>query len=240
MNQIPILILHGWNLNSRKFEPLKRELIARGYPVHCPDLPGFGKSKMLKRSFTLSDYVNYVIDLLKTKRINKITLVGHSFGGRIAIKLAARYPELLHALVLTGTPGISPVPKVKVLIFLFLAKVGKLIFNFPQLRRFKNLFQRILYRLAGAMDYYHTDPKMRESFQNVTAEDLVAYMTEINIPTLILWGNNDAIIPVSIAEKMHKLIKGSKFKVISDARHGVPWTHPKLFVDAMAKFLSNL
>lgn len=240
MKNIPILILHGWNLSAAKFVNLQQELQKKGYEVYSVDLPGFGTTDKPNRSLFLSDYIEYVKDFLIKKRINKIILIGHSFGGRISIKLAAQNPKLLKALILSGAPGLNPVPAVKIRFFLILAKLGKRIFSLPVLSSAKEIFRKFLYKLAKAGDYYSTNDNMLGTFQNTVKESLIPYLSQINTPTLLLWGEEDRMVPVEIAEKMNKIIKNSKFVVINKARHGVPWTHPKEFTDEVEKFLNKL
>lgn len=240
MKNIPILILHGWNLSAAKFKPLQDELVRRGFQVLCPDLPGFGKEKKPDKPFFLSDYVSFVERKLNSKRIEKVILVGHSFGGRIGIKLAVQNPKLLHALILTGTPGINPVPGPKILFFLFLAKTGNAIFSLPVLSVFKDKLRHLLYKTARATDFYNTDKKMRETFKNIVRENLSSYLKKITIPTLFLWGKEDMIVPLRIAQAMSELMVDAKLVVIPEARHGLPWTHPKIFVAEMEKFLEKI
>ena len=87
MPKLPILILHGWNLSAEKFRPLQRELEKQRYKVYGMDLPGFGKAVMPKKPLFLSDYVTFVASYLKSKKIDRAVIIGHSFGGRVAIKL---------------------------------------------------------------------------------------------------------------------------------------------------------
>lgn len=240
MKNIPILILHGWNLSAVKFEPLIKELEKREYKVICFDLPGFGKENTPGRPWDLSDYVSFVEKKLNSANIRKVILIGHSFGGRIGIKLAAENPKLLDALILTGAPGINPVPKFKVTFFLCLAKIGNVIFSLPGLSLFKNKVRQLLYKTARATDFYNTDKKMRDTFKNIIKEDLIPYLRKISAPTLLIWGGQDLIVPVKIAQEMSKLINNTKLSVIPEARHGVPWTHPKIFTDEVDKFIKRI
>lgn len=238
MKNIPILILHGWNLSAVNFLPLKKELNKRGYEVYCPDLPGFGKTRLTKTSWFLSDYVNFVKSYLRKNKLSKVILIGHSFGGRVGIKFAAENSKLLAALILTGVPGISPASTLKAQFFLALAKLGKLIFALPLLSSVKDLSRKFLYKAASASDYYNTNDHMLETFRNTVKEPLVPYMAQIDLPTLLLWGKEDKIIPVFIASKMKNIIKKSKLVIVDEARHAVPYTHPKEFADEVEKFLN--
>lgn len=240
MQNIPIIILHGWNLSASKFLPPIEEFRRRGYNVYCPDLPGFGKSKLPAKSWFLSDYVDFVKKILVENKLKQVIMIGHSFGGRIGIKFAAQNPKLLKALILSGTPGINPVPKFKARFFLILAKLGKLVFYLLPFSSLKDLFRKFLYKTVNASDYYNTNDYMLETFKNTVNESLVPYLSQINIPTLLLWGREDNMVPLAIAKKMNRLIKKSKLIVINNSRHGVPWTHPKEFTDEVHKFLEKL
>ncbi len=235
----PIVILHGWNLNAEKFKPLEEELEKRGYQVFCFDLPGFGQSNIPDKPLTLSDYVSYIENFLKKKKIPKIILIGHSFGGRISIKFAAKNPGLLKALILTGAPGLNPVPKIKILFFLILSKVGNWLFSIPLLSYFKNIARAFLYKAAKATDFYNSHPSMRQTFKNIVLEELSQYLRQIKTPTLLIWGEEDQIVPIGIAQKMNKLIKKSQLVIIPNARHGVPWTNSKEFTNKVEVFLNE-
>lgn len=240
MDRYPIVILHGWNLSAVKFLPLQKEFKKRGYKTICIDLPGFGSTKLPNRSLTLSDYVLFIEDYLKRKKINKVNFIGHSFGGRIGIKLAFEGPQMVHSLILTGTPGINPVPKIRSFFFLIIAKIGKVIFSLPFLSFLEDRIRCLLYRIARATDFYNTNKTMKETFKNIVREDIMPYLSQINIPTLLLWGEEDKIVPVGIAQKMKNIIRDSKLIVIPNARHGLPWTHPELFVNEVEEFLTGI
>lgn len=234
------LILHGWNLSADRFLPLQKELVRRGYKVHCADLPGFGMSGFPDHPLYLSDYVDFVSKYVKGNNLDKIILIGHSFGGRISIKLAAGDPKYLRVLILTGVPGINPVSPIKMRFFLLLAKIGNIAFSLPLLSKPRDMARKLLYKAAHASDFYNTNKKMRKTFKNIVRENLIPYLSQIRVPTLLLWGEEDKIIPVSSAQKLQKLIKNSKLEIIDNARHGVPWTHPKEFADEVEKFLNEV
>lgn len=228
----PIVILHGWNLSASHFESLINELKARKFKVYCPDLPGFGQMQKPSKSLFLSDYVTYVEQYLKTNKLKDSILIGHSFGGRISIKLAAYNNTKIKSLILAGVPGINPVPRAKVVFFIALSKIGNTLFSIPILSSFKNPARKILYKLARASDFYNTDVALAQTFKNIVAEDLSHLLADIKVPTLLLWGANDNIVPIEIASRMSKLIPHAQFSIIPNARHGVPWTHPKLFEES--------
>lgn len=240
MKNIPILILHGWNLSSAKYKPLQRELENKGYMVLSIDLPSFGKANPLIHPYDIQDYGKYIIDYLNKKNIKKIIIIGHSFGGRIGIYLSLNYSKLIEALILSGTPGLGADLTSKEKIYLFMAKLGKVIFSMPILSIFADMARKFMYKLVGSYDYYKTSGVLRKTFQNIVGYRLEPLLDKINIPTLIIWGQSDKIVPVKVAYGMNKLIKNSRLVIINDSRHGVPWTHPKEFADEVEKFLKKL
>lgn len=240
MEKPAIVILHGWNLSASRFENLVKEFENSGHKVFCFDLPGFGNSLIPERAFFLSDYVDFVLESLKKHKIIKPVIIGHSFGGRVGILLTAKKPQLIKALVLTGTPGINPVPKAKIKFFLILARMGNFFFSIPPFIFFSDLARKLLYRLAHAHDFYNTNPNLRSTFKNVVREDLRVYLSQISVPTLLLWGEDDRIVPVEVAVKMSKLIKNVSLVIIQDSRHGLPWVKPNEFVSEVEKFLEKL
>lgn len=240
MENPSILILHGWNLSSAVFEPLVDQFRSHGYKTYCIDLPGFGTSITPLKPLYLSDYVNFVTDFIKKKKLLKTVLVGHSFGGRIGIKIAAQNSGIIRALVLTGTPGYNPVPRLKIKFFLILAKAGRLIFSIPFLKVYQDIVRRFLYKAAQATDFYHTDIKMRQTFKNIISEDLKIYQKMIKTPTLLLWGEDDTIVPVAIARQMVKIIPQSRLKIISSRKHNLPYRQPQIFAQCVIDYLKTL
>lgn len=239
MTKNPIIILHGWNLNRERFKSLINVLNQKNYKVYCPDLPGFGNAKMPDKAFDLSDYVDFVISYLNKNRISKADFICHSFGGRVGIKLAAFYPKRVGLLILTGVPGVLPVPKLKVIFFWGLAKIAKLFFSLPFLNLFKNSSQKFIYRVARASDFYNTDPKLKKTFQLVVKEQLVTYLKKIQSSVLLIWGKNDKIVPISVAEKMKLLIPKSDLLIVENTAHALPFSDPEIFYQKIETFLKS-
>lgn len=245
MERTPILILHGWDVSSANYSKLKKFSDEKGYQVFIPQLPGFIKSELPTEVYSLDDYVKFVVDFMGKKKIDYVFLIGHSFGGRVAIKLAALYPEKVKALVLTGVPAIRNKTG-KRLFFLTLAKIGKAFLLIPPLCFLKKDgflqkgARKILYRLAGEWDYYKTKGTMCQTFKKIVGEDLLPYLSKIRVPTLLIWGESDKMVPVSVAEKMVAKIPGAKMAVIPSASHKLPYEQPKIFSEKCLEFFSPL
>lgn len=238
MTKASIIILHGWKLNSEKYQKLKRILSDKGYTVFVPDLPGFGKNTDIDKIYSLDDYADFVTSFIKKNDINSPILLGHSFGGRISLIIGAKNPSLIKNLVLTGVPGYLPASKLKVNFFYYLAKIGNVIFHIFPFSLFGNLARKFLYKLAGTFDYYHTSGYVRETFKRVIRTNLESYMKEIKIPSFLIWGENDKITPVWMAEKMTNIINNSKLIVVPHQGHSFIYKDPDKFAKVFIKNVS--
>jgi pimeloyl-ACP methyl ester carboxylesterase len=235
-----IIILHGWGLSAKRFAPLVSVFKKRGYRVLAPDFPGFGESSMPTKPYSLSDYVVFLEDYLTKNKVGRFVLIGHSFGGRVSLKFCLKPRPYLAGLILTGTPGVTPVAKRKLFLFIALAKIGKFFFSIWPLSRMQEKIRLWYYYLVGAREFYRADGVMRETFKRIVQEELVSYMKHVTVPTLLVWGQMDQITPVWIAQKMHEEIKNSKLIIIPERDHGVPFKDPELFVLRVEKFLKGL
>src|SRR5450830_83158 len=236
----PIVILHGWGLSTVTFEPLIGELRSHDFPVWSPDMPGFGNSKIPKKPLTLADYVEFLSEYMHAERIVNPVIIAQSFGGRVALKYQAAYPETIRALVLTGTPGYTSIAKKKLFIAVTIAKIGKLFFLIPFVSLFRDRVRSWYYYAVGARDYYRAEGVMRETFKKIVREELVTSMKKVHVPTLLVWGAQDIIVPVSVAQKMKETIIGSKLIILPDSGHGVSYKNPKEFVRSIYDFLLSL
>src|SRR5581483_1422425 len=225
----PILILHGWGTSGKKYNELQKLLEAKKFKVFSPDLPGFG-SESLKKDMTLSDYAEFVRSYLKKKRIEKPIIIAHSFGSRVAAKLAVESPDFIHKLVITGSPLIRQPLSVRKKVFSLVARIGKGIT--PSFAR--ESLRKVLYRGVGEVDYLKAG-KLSETFKNVVNEDLKNILHKISAPTLIVWGKNDTFVPLRVGKNIAEKIKSSTLKVV-DGTHKLPYENPKLFFETIFPF----
>lgn len=240
----PILILHGWakDITGARYHVLKKLFEKKGYTVFCPDLPGFGTNILKKESLEFEDYVEFVrrytVQILKQTKAKKIVLLGHSFGGRIAIRFANRYPELLKRLILIGASGIPrPLPSLKKKIIYGVTKVVRPLFAIPPFSLLYTMFRKAAYYAIGEMDYYKAG-NLSETFKNVYRVSIADDLEKITAPTLIVWGENDTTVPLNDGAYMHRHIRNSKLAVIEGATHKLPYEHPEAMLKEIVAFLS--
>jgi len=235
-----IVILHGWGLSKKKFTQLAIELEEKRYEVISLDFPGFGEEKAPSKPWVLDDYANFLHTYLQKEHIVSPILIGHSFGGRVSLRYNSLYNKSVRALILTGTPGFTPIARKKIVFFSFLAKLGKFIFLLPGLSTVGEWVRKWYYYVAGAKEYTKAQGSMRQTFKNVVQEPLIEDMKHVTVPTLLLWGEDDGIVPLTIAKRMQSVIKTSQLLIVPNSDHGVPYKFPQEFAVCVDEFVQKL
>lgn len=241
-----IVILHGWKVQKERYSELRSILTARGYTLYTPDLPGFGKNEGSKNILDMADYSSFLEQYLKEERLHNCVLIGHSHGSRVIVYFLLKHPNGgkefgIKGIVLSGAPLIKHKLSTRKQIGVFLSKSGKRILNtFPVLSD-KNIesFRKIIYKVVGEWDYFNAG-EMRQTFINVINTDLQDKLSDIHIPTLLLWGKKDKITPYRDALEMKRLIPSSTLIGIGNATHKLPYEYPEVFARYVAKFIQKL
>lgn len=229
----PLVILHGWGLEGEKYRELAG-LLSNDYRVLVPDLPGFGKTPPPSRPYDVWDYAKKVKAKLKEKDISEAHFIGHSFGGRILLKMANKYPDLVKSLVLTGTPGVEKFDAKRTgkRIIYWTAAKGLKGFSFlPPVRKVRNKFYE-------KRDFGKVDGVMKETFLKVINERLEKEAKKVQQPTLLLWGMRDQMAPARDAQKMLKIIPHSYLKIFTRVGHKLPYEKPHEFAREVLQFLT--
>ncbi|SHH47116.1 alpha/beta fold hydrolase [Thermosipho atlanticus] len=221
-----VVFLHGWGGNLHSFYPITRLL---DYQSVLIDLPGFGKSDIPNSTIDSFEYANYIQKLIEELKIDEAILVGHSFGGKVAAIIASNNPKWLKGLVLISSPGIKTKKKLKITIKIFFYKfLKKIISVFPKkeiiLEKLKNKF--------GSEDFKRSTGTMREILKKVVNEDISDTIQSIKCKTLLIWGENDKDVPVSIGKKYNEKIRNSRLIIYKNAGH-----FP--YIENFEKFLSD-
>lgn len=196
-----VVLLHGWGQNIDMMKPLGDNL-SDHYRITIIDLPGFGLSKEPLYAFSIFDYTEVVHELLSELGIKNPILMGHSFGGRISIVYASKYP--VNKLVLFGSPCVRHEHKsLKEGFYKFMKKI-----------KIFNPFIDFAKKHTGSPDYRNASPLMREILVKTVNQDLSSYAKEIKCPALLIWGEDDKAVPVSEAEELDSLLKDSALIVL--------------------------
>lgn len=215
-----LLCLHGWGGTKESFTEL-RVALGNDMEILTPDLPGFGESPEPDRPWNIDDCADWVESYVREHVHGPLLLLGHSHGGRIAIKIATRGKLPIEHLFLCAAAGIKHRKPIRRSVGFFLAKVGKFFFSIPGLRWLQPLASKVLYKLLRVHDYEKASPVMKETFKNVTGIDIRPLLPEISVPTDIFWGEDDTMTPISDGVAMHKAIDGSQFHRYAGVRHRV-------------------
>ncbi|MDD4761931.1 MAG: alpha/beta hydrolase [Candidatus Pacebacteria bacterium] len=226
----PLVFLHGWRSQAVAWFKIMEQAEERGFCSFALDLPGFGSSENPPDDFNLEKYAVLVKDFIKKENLGKVCLIGHSFGGRIALKFSYLFPDFLNKLVLVGSAGLPS--KNKKTFLKILAKIFKPFFKFPFLKSFRPK----IYKFIGSDDYLAT-PLLKNIFLNVIEENLEPLLPEIKAETLLIWGEEDKTTPLYMAEIFRQKIKNSHLKIIKNAGHFSFMDKPKEFSQILFDFI---
>ena len=254
-----LLLIHGIGDSSDSWRPVLEQL-AEHHTVVAPDLLGHGRSEKPRADYTVAGYANGMRDLLSVLEIERATVVGHSLGGGVAAQFAYQFPERCERLVLVGSGGVgrsvSPllrfaaVPGAEALMPLlgtppvkFLSRVGAGLLSFLDTALGRDAEEilavfdalpntearrAILRTLRSGVDWQG---------QVITMLDR-AYLAE-GVPTLIIWGRRDAIIPLGHGRLAHLAFPGSELEIFDEAGHFPHHTDPGRFVRVVRQFVED-
>lgn len=189
-----IVLLHGWGQNIEMMRPIGDNFQNR-FRITILDFPGFGESEEPKEAWTIEDYELMLEEFLKKVNVKKPIVIGHSFGGRVAIRYSARNP--ISKLVLFGSPCIRIQEELSLSV-----KILKKLKTLPGL----NDLGEYMKKFIGSRDYKAASPIMRQTLVNVVNEDLSKFAREIEEPTLLIWGTNDTEAPLNEAKELEKIM----------------------------------
>lgn len=227
-NQKTILILHGWGQSLENWRYVANKLSEK-YKVVLLDLPGFGSSSQPEKSFNTQDYSDFIIKFVKKVNIDRFILVGHSFGGKISIKLASQNNniEKLFLISPSGFEDISFLGTLKI----YIAKIINLLFFWlPQ-----NVKEKIVYTFAS-QDYINAG-KMLETFKKVVHEKAAFDATKIAVPTIIVWGEYDKEVKLNTSRILKGLIHNSILRILWGVGHSPNIEVPEKLVNLLLEYL---
>ena len=252
-----LLLLHGLGCDHATWEPVIDGL-ARRYTVVAPDLLGHGASDKPRADYSVGGFANGMRDLLTVLGIDKATVVGHSFGGGVAMQFGYQFPERTERLVLVGSGGLGPEvsPAIRAITTTGFHQFMGLL-TLPGIRQVGTGSLRALSRtgvkqfrdfdeVASIYDSFR-DPAARAAVRHVvravvdwqgqivTMSDR-AYLTDA-MPMCVIWGDQDRVIPVSHAERAADLAPNARVEILPNAGHFPHKDHPERFVKILHDFI---
>jgi pimeloyl-ACP methyl ester carboxylesterase len=242
-----LVFVHGIAGSSTTWAPVMGRLDGDRYTMIAPDLLGHGESAKPRGDYSLGAYASGIRDLLAVLGHERATIIGHSLGGGIAMQFAYQFPELCERLVLTCSGGLGK--EVNPLLRVISAPGSEYVLPVVLTRRIHGVagsVGRFIGKAGLRGDPFWgevwatytrlTDARAQRAFvhtiravidvagQRVSARDRLYLAKEV--PTLIVWGNRDGVIPVAHAYAAHELMPGSRLEIIEGAGHFVPIDHP--------------
>ncbi|NVJ71052.1 MAG: alpha/beta hydrolase [Alphaproteobacteria bacterium] len=208
--------LHGWGQDGSAMKRLAELYKNTGHHTVF-DQPGFGKTPKLADGAGTADYADALATELKTIGTGPHILVGHSFGGRVSVQLAARHPELVQAIILIGGAGLkrrrSLWHKIRASYFKLLGRVARLS---DQL--FGTKMRDAYVQKFGSADYKNAGP-LRPTFVKVVNENLITEAKAVRCPALLIYGEDDTEAPPEIGRKYEQLIPIARFVELKGFDH---------------------
>lgn len=208
----PIILLHGWGTSKKTFTSLTEE-IKENYQVHLIDMIGFGNSDEPLKPLSLNDYVLFLRDYICRFNINNPIILGHSFGGRVAIKYINLFNDV-SKLILVDSAGVKRT-SLKSIYKIYKYKILK---RWYKLTNNKTSYQRLL-KNSGSSDYKRATPVMKKTLSLVVTEDLKKEIKKIKTETLIIWGRDDKVTPYKDALYLKKHMKNSGLVTFENTGH---------------------
>jgi len=224
----PVLALHGWGRDRRDWAAVLS--ITGGVAL---DLPGFGASPPPASPLGAAGYAALVEPAVESFSA-PVVLVGHSFGGRVAVHLAVRRPERVRGLVLAGVPLVR-IPGAR-------TRVSTRFRAIRLARRLRLVTERTLEearRRYGSADYRAASGVMRQTLVRVVAESYESQLTGLACPVRLVWGEDDRVVPPTVATRALTLIPSGKLTLLPRVGHDVPTEASRELAEAIGELLAG-
>lgn len=241
----PVLLLHGWAANHHVFDDLIGKLPSE-YTYLAPDLPGHGLAPMPSKFD-----VTLIADKLAATLTEPVHLVGWSLGGHIALYLAAHYPHLVKSLCLTASfakfmassdyPEGLKNPALSKMVALFQQDFTKYMTQFFQLQfLYAKDNVSVLEQVLPKVCQYNAPPALADALAAIEQSDARHCLPAIQAPTLLLFGQKDAITPPAMGHYLHQHITGSQLHFFEHASHAPFLSHADEFSHTLTQFWATL
>lgn len=226
----PLILLHGWGCDRKIFSHLVSNLLDH-FTIYTIDLPGFGDSDEPLKPYKLDDYVNLLTNFIIQNNIISPIILGHSFGGRIAIRYTSK-TNITNKLILVDSAGIKPKNYFLVKLKIFKYKTKK---KWLKLTKNVNAYLKLI-NSSGSNDYQNATPIMKQTLSKITKEHLEKDLKQIKTNTLIIWGKYDNTTPISDGKRINKLLVNSGL-VVLNAGHFPHLEKPNQFLSIVKSYL---
>lgn len=232
-----VVMLQGWGTDLGVYDTVARSINEK-YTFVQFDLPGFGGSDEPKEAWNVDAYADFFCKFMEALNIRKAALIGHSYGGRVIIKLAAReeLPFEITRIVLIDSAGILPKRSFKQKMNI---KKYKLLKKFLNMKLIYAMFPELIddwRSRQGSADYRNASPMMKKCLVMAVNEDLTDLLPKIKQDTLLIWGDKDTATPIEDAKIMEEKIPNSGLAVLKGAGHFSFLEQPVIFRNIMRSY----
>lgn len=232
----PLILMHGWGCDHTTVHSIA-VTAALTHTVYNIDFPGFGSSQEPSDVWGIEQYTRLIEELVKSLGLEAPVLVGHSFGGRVAILFASR--NKVDKVVLVDAAGIKPRRSLKYYLKIYSFKTGKKFWEFILGKEKAQAHIDRMRARRGSSDYAQASPMMKRILSKVVNEDLTDRLPLISAPTLLVWGENDTATPLSDAQKMARLIPDAGLVSFPGCGHYSFLDNPGQFRAVLSSFLKS-
>jgi pimeloyl-ACP methyl ester carboxylesterase len=216
-DKIPIIVIHGWANSIETVRPLALAL-SNYSKTYAIDLPGHGLTPVPETVFGIEDFAQALKSYLDANQLKRVHLVGHSVGGKTAIKFAYLYPESVGKLVLIGASGLKPkqtlIKKIRATALRYL----RFFIRFKNTELGMKIYRDWYIPRFASRDYLNAGP-MTKSFVKIVNQQLKSDLATIKHQTLLIWGELDQESPIEVGKQMNKLIKNSELIALPNQGH---------------------
>jgi pimeloyl-ACP methyl ester carboxylesterase len=250
----PVILIHGlsgcWQNWLENIPHL-----ARRHRVVALDLPGFGESELPQDEISIPGYGRFVDAFLGQIGVERAALIGNSMGGFIAAEVAISHPSRVEKLVLVSAAGLMRVGNARLTALeraarLFHPATAAVLARRDYLVRRPKLRRRILYGIVRYPDRIEPElvyevasgagkPGFLDALNAITKYDFADRLPDVSVPTLIVWGRNDMIVPVSGAYEYERLIPNTRLEIFEDTGHVPMLERPARFNQLVEEFLNE-
>ena len=206
-SKMTMVLLHGWGQNIEMMKPISDKYCEK-FNTLLVDLPGFGQSQEPSYSWSVDEYVEAIHELIEYLKLKNVILIGHSFGGKISLLYASKYPcDKLIGLASPYCPEMKKLPLKN--------RIYKKMKKIPVLK----IFAKIMQKRVGSTDYKNASETMRGVLVQSVNYNMSEQVKNITCPTLLIWGDLDTAVPYKRAYELQNLIKDAGVVLFPGATH---------------------
>ena len=203
-----VVLLHGWGQNTEMMAFIAT-FLKKYFIVYNIDFPGFGRSEEPPMAWGCEDYTEFLHDFCLKQKIDKPIFIAHSFGCRIALRYAHKYGA--YKMVLTGAAGVRDKRTLSWYVKTYSYKLAKKVLPESLRNKYQNK--------VGSTDYKNSSGIMRQTFVKVVNDDVKDILKDIDVETLLVFGENDDATPVSKGKLMEKLMPNAALVIFENDDH---------------------